>query len=623
MESHEESVKWEIIVRAAVENRNNFWKAILLSAIKPHLINRRLAGAEQICIFRTNNTDLNRNGQFINKLLAYIQMRTETEIDVDYVKKAIYELQTQDEFKQIDDQQYDLNKDRQILIILNKLLSKNISTFGYTYEINIIDNGNKQAGFLNLLQNQTTGFIKKFVVHLSDSNNELTSEMVIKAANDGTDHFTRQSNWIKNVFFPKILKWITSMNDRYEDRQKSAIDGVESHSLINSSEYNELYNDLKAKYGENMVKIWPENTDPLKYVYEDVAIASYLILLWRDECRRMNTNQLQSFVDLGCGNGLLVYILSSEGHQGYGIDVRKRGIWDLYPKTTVLKTHAIVPSDRSLFPDIDWIIGNHSDELSPWIPVISARSSYKSRYFLLPCCAFEFSGKKFQRRCSTVSQYMDFLSYAQEISNVCGFKTQIDRLKIPSTKRICLIGSERIYTVDKQSDRENEIQKFINMRSNCDFQPLETWNSDFQPRSDVEKIQNCTKINRTIQNEIVDKVFNELMKKKRFLSDVYKTDWNVGGKVSLMDLAKIIPRDKLKALKSECGGLQTLLKNYSQIFQVTQGVVEIRVPIKLDDKKRIFEAKGKEIQVKQKPCWFYQNHPNGCPLSDEDCSFSH
>lgn len=108
---------------------------------------------------------------------------------------------------------------------------------------------------MNLLQNQTTGFIKKFLVQLNDSENGEKCELIIKASNDATEHFTRQSNWIKNIFFPKILKWITSMDDHYEQRQKSAIDSVESHSLINLAEYNQLYNDLKVKYGENMVKV--------------------------------------------------------------------------------------------------------------------------------------------------------------------------------------------------------------------------------------------------------------------------------------------------------------------------------------------------------------------------------
>lgn len=82
---------------------------------------------------------------------------------------------------------------------------------------------------------------------------------------------------------------------------------------------------------------WPEKTDAAKFVYEDVAIATYLLLVWRQERKATNSTELQSFVDLGCGNGLLVYILSSEGHSGHGIDLRRRGIWDTYPSTTVLK----------------------------------------------------------------------------------------------------------------------------------------------------------------------------------------------------------------------------------------------------------------------------------------------
>lgn len=342
----------------------------------------------------------------------------------------------------------------------------------------------------------------------------------------------------------------------------------------------------------------------------------------------MNTDQLQSFVDLGCGNGLLVYILSSEGHRGYGIDVRKRGIWDLYPSTTVLKTEAVVPSDCSLFPDVDWIIGNHSDELSPWVPVISARSSYNSRYFLLPCCAFEFSGKKYQRRGASASQYMDFLCYAQKISDVCGFKTLIDRLKIPSTKRICLIGSERNYPSDEQNQRCDDIQEFINASSGSSDavtgqQQTDKWNNEFQPRSNIEKIQNCTTVDKGIQNSIVETVFYELIKKKRYLPDSCMPNWNLGGTISLNDLVKIISKEKLKALKSECGGLQTLLRNRSQIFRVHGGVVELKVPTKWNDKKRELKARGIEIDTRYKPCFFHHNHPDGCPLSENDCSFVH
>lgn len=44
-----------------------------------------------------------------------------------------------------------------------------------------------------------------------------------------------------------------------------------------------------------------------------------------------------SFVDMGCGNGLLVHVLNSEGYNGVGLDVRSRKMWTQYPQSTVLK----------------------------------------------------------------------------------------------------------------------------------------------------------------------------------------------------------------------------------------------------------------------------------------------
>ena len=98
---------------------------------------------------------------------------------------------------------------------------------------------------------------------------------------------------------------------------------------------------------------WPETTDPHKFVYEDIAIATFLLvsgvalrarlrdcdyvhavsvlcvcvcvcvcvceailrcqLLWQEERDTLRLLRKQSFVDLGCGNGLLVHLLSSEG----------------------------------------------------------------------------------------------------------------------------------------------------------------------------------------------------------------------------------------------------------------------------------------------------------------------
>lgn len=76
-------------------------------------------------------------------------------------------------------------------------------------------------------------------------------------------------------------------------------------------------------------KVWTEVTDPKKYIHKDIATATYLMLLWADT--------KPSFVDMGCGNGLLVHILNSEGCKGVGFDVRSRKMWAQYPPSTNLK----------------------------------------------------------------------------------------------------------------------------------------------------------------------------------------------------------------------------------------------------------------------------------------------
>lgn len=48
-------------------------------------------------------------------------------------------------------------------------------------------------------------------------------------------------------------------------------------------------------------------------MFEDIGIASYLLTLWEEERSRSGEERKQTFVDLGCGNGLLVYLLTMEG----------------------------------------------------------------------------------------------------------------------------------------------------------------------------------------------------------------------------------------------------------------------------------------------------------------------
>lgn len=67
---------------------------------------------------------------------------------------------------------------------------------------------------------------------------------------------------------------------------------------------------------------------------------------------------------------------------------------------------------------------------------MSSRSSYTCRFFVLPCCFFDFAGR-YHRRQSRKTQYREYLDFVLEVGLSCGFHMQEDCLRIPSTKRVC------------------------------------------------------------------------------------------------------------------------------------------------------------------------------------------
>lgn len=286
----------------------------------------------------------------------------------------------------------------------------------------------------------------------------------------------------------------------------------------------------------------------------------------------------------------------------------------------MFQVKTITPSDTHLFPETDWLIGNHSDELTPWIPVIAARSSYKCNFFLLPCCAHNFDGSKYQRQNSSISQYTEYLQYIKQICENCGFQTHTDRLKIPSTKRICHIGTGRTYPIEEYDKYCDRIQNLISEGSNTTDGHSETlWLKDFKAREATEKVKNCTQLDKNLVERIVEIISNYLLD-----SCDLETVWSIGKTVEFSEVVKIIPKDKLKALKSECGGLQTLLKNNHHIFKVQSGIVQLRHPKTIEE---VYNSPNKNkttnIKIQQRPCWFYNNHPQGCPLTNLQCSFLH
>nr|XP_020661431.1 probable tRNA (uracil-O(2)-)-methyltransferase isoform X2 [Pogona vitticeps] len=457
-----------------------------------------------------------------------------------------------------------------------------------------------------------------------------------------------KTTWLGSELLSKLAKWSTEIMKR---EFKSTL------SLISVARYSKIYQDLKEKY-KRIVKVWPEVTNPEKFVYEDVAIAAYLLILWEDERAERGLSEKQSFMDLGCGNGLLVHILSNEGHSGKGIDVRRRKIWDMYGPQTYLEENVVSPNN--LYPDVDWLIGNHSDELTPWIPVIAARSSYSCRYFLLPCCFFDFHGK-YNRRQSKKTQYREYIDFVTEVGLVCGFKVEEDCLRIPSTKRVCLIGKSRTYPAIQDAALDDQRAHYINSRQSFnktasdkkdrlyqvdsfltaghttaligDEEVLQNTNvenvlmSGFLPRG-KEQMRNCTALPKDFVDKVVLKVVQLLLSESKESPPGNTTTWNRGESLTLGEIAEHLDKKTLKTLKNEYGGLQTLLRNNHQVFEVLNGKVHIRdwrewKPPKKNKRNEHVKQRFPSRAFKTRLCWFYMHHPQGCPLTSEFCHYAH
>jgi len=184
----------------------------------------------------------------------------------------------------------------------------------------------------------------------------------------------------------------------------------------------------------------------------------------------LDLKKKQSFVDLGCGNGFLVYLLSMEGYKGSGIDLKKRKVWDKYPPSITLLEGAIQPS-TGVFSE-DWLIANHADELTPWIPLLASRQRHTSnkqedeeedepqlgqRYFVLPCCEWDFD-KKFSKKLEGLSRFMSYVQYIESIGTKSGFSVETEHLRIPSTRNIAQIGRYRNFDINDDNAYQ-KIQK--------------------------------------------------------------------------------------------------------------------------------------------------------------------
>ena len=217
---------------------------------------------------------------------------------------------------------------------------------------------------------------------------------------------------------------------------------VHHDQLIPQQRVQDRYTALKEKHAWRLCERWVEKTEPSKHVFEDLGIAAFLIELWRemysghDEANRDDLTEFPGFVDIGCGNGVLVDVLLREGYCGWGFDARRRKTWDTFDESIqphvkemilipqplletqhgpehsghanggVISKGSLSASDKhrrtaaqpswhnGIFPTGTFMISNHADELTPWTPLLASISC--SPFLAIPCCSHNLSGLRFR-----------------------------------------------------------------------------------------------------------------------------------------------------------------------------------------------------------------------------------
>ena len=249
---------------------------------------------------------------------------------------------------------------------------------------------------------------------------------------------------------------------------------VHHDQLVSQQRVQDTYTELKRNHAKRLCDNWVEQTQPNKHVFEDLGIAAFLIELWKDmynesEDLASERNELGTtpekapfpgFVDIGCGNGVLVDVLLREGYSGWGFDARRRKTWSTFEPAIqrhlkqlmlipqpLFETHSPVndanggilshdhastkTKDRDaktepiwhngIFPTGTFIISNHADELTPWTPLLASISS--SPFLAIPCCSHNLSGARFRAPCVFNSYSADRLAPSYFAANVSRSKS--------------------------------------------------------------------------------------------------------------------------------------------------------------------------------------------------------
>lgn len=207
--------------------------------------------------------------------------------------------------------------------------------------------------------------------------------------------------------------------------QGNGMDASSNDDILPRELVHNTYLRLKYQYAEYLCNAWVEKIEPVKHIDEHLAIAAFLIELWRTiygvlpAAETPKETQIDSpfpgFIDIACGNGVLVYVLLMEGYSGCGYDARRRQTWTIFPASVqerlMEKIYIPKPFADSIgidkigvdihtgdFPPGTFIISNHADELTLWTPLMTALAcpAFPLPFLVIPCCSHSLSGSSYR-----------------------------------------------------------------------------------------------------------------------------------------------------------------------------------------------------------------------------------
>ncbi|GAW21407.1 hypothetical protein ANO14919_109260 [Xylariales sp. No.14919] len=270
------------------------------------------------------------------------------------------------------------------------------------------------------------------------------------------------------------LHLVSTLHKHGEGAKAGYVKRVQHDTVIPQPTVQSTYSRLKKTYARKLIEEWVEVTDPTKHCFEDLGIAAFLIELWAQMYR---DSPFPGFVDIGCGNGLLVYILRQEGYSGWGFDARRRKSWNNFTHRTdsasendaghSLRQLVLLPEilqsqqklddelaqrvHDGLFPKGTFIISNHADELTPWTPILATLSDCP--FIMIPCCSHDLSGARFRaaapkEKGKSASAYSSLVEWVKQIAQDCGWEVETEMLRIPSTRNTGIVGRHRSGSAD-------------------------------------------------------------------------------------------------------------------------------------------------------------------------------